>query len=220
MSTLMYIYNRNGAAQPRLCLSGTCSWSLNYINLRLCRNGRRFLAANRSHEWHDDDLTKHTHFLFVLHYCQSALRQAGKICYSIIIVFGRAITYNIGVCRSTSVRSLNNFSNKDREREKRSRHDICCHRAGEWPLHQAGCVGQDCTDTGANYPVMLSPGHPHYLGRMGCPLQPGAAERGCVYTSRTSWIHFSLHSEVHTKHIENLGSGCTLTASCIASSAP
>ena len=35
-------------------------------------------------------------------------------------------------------------------------------------------------DTGANYPAMVSPGHPHYIGWLGCVQEPGTAEGGGV----------------------------------------
>ena len=52
-------------------------------------------------------------------------------------------------------------------------------------MHDGGCAGENSTDTGATDPTMVSPGHPHHFGWLGCLQQPLAAERGCVSPRRS-----------------------------------
>ena len=74
-------------------------------------------------------------------------------------------------------------------------------------MYDAGCARQDSTDTGANYPTMVSPGHPHYIGWLGCVQEPGTAEGGVylhdVVVHQQNFVDL-LHPEVHIQNSENL----------------
>ena len=63
-------------------------------------------------------------------------------------------------------------------------------------------------DTGANYPAMVSPWHPHYIGWLGCVQEPGTAEGGGVYLHDVVVHQQNFvdppHPELHTQNCENL----------------
>ena len=62
-------------------------------------------------------------------------------------------------------------------------------------------------DTGANYPAMVSPWHPHYIGWLGCVQEPGTAEGGVylhdVVVHQQNFVD-PPHPELHTQNCENL----------------